>query len=186
MAGVFNNTIPATPGIPEAVFLFRFIPAPKPSSFRPPIIPAVMTAFVRRATPDDIDFVFRMGSEEPAFRVSPGIRFYEREELVEWVAMPENNLLLVLDTGDDVMGFLFCKLMSSHWAYLDNFYVHPAARGHGYGKLLMQALLDILRDRKISYLSTLVAEHDPHLSRYFESGGLAIERTYWWLERFVE
>lgn len=145
-----------------------------------------MTAIVRRATTSDINPVFRMGSRETAFSVSPRIRFYEPQELEEWVAAPVDNLLLVLDCEGDIRGFLFCKMMSSHWAYLDNFYVHPSARGHGCGKLLMQALLDILRERKIAYLSTLVAEHDPHLSRYFESGGLAVEKTYWWMERFVE
>ncbi|HOX35996.1 MAG TPA: GNAT family N-acetyltransferase [Methanoregulaceae archaeon] len=145
-----------------------------------------MPAIVRNATPTDTGAIFRMGSEEEVFGVSPRIRFYERQELDEWVASPQDNLLLVLDCEGEVRGFLFCKLMSSHWAYLDNFYVHPAARGHGYGKLLIQALLDLLRERKIAYLSTLVAEHDPYLSRYFESGGLAVEKTYWWLERFVE
>jgi len=145
-----------------------------------------MTAIVRRATSDDIDAIFSMGSGETSLGVSPRIRFYERQELEEWVAVPEDNLLLVLDCGGELRGFLYCKLMSSHWAYLDNFYVHSEIRGHGYGKLLMQALLDNLRVRKIAYLSTLVAERDPNLSRYFESGGLSVERTYWWLERFVE
>lgn len=145
-----------------------------------------MTAIVRRATSSDTDLIFHMGLEEEAFGVSPRVRFYERQELDEWIAVPEDNLLLVLDCDGEIKGFLFCKLMSSHWAYLDNFYVLPSARGFGHGKLLMQALLDLLRERKIVYLSTLVAEHDPYLSRYFESGGLAVEKTYWWLERFVE
>jgi GNAT superfamily N-acetyltransferase len=127
-----------------------------------------------------------MGSGEPAFGVSPQIRFYERQELCEWIAAPEDNLLLVLDDEGKIRGFLFCKVMSSHWAYLDNFYVHSSSRGHGYGHLLMQALLDLLRERKIAYLSTLVAEPDTFLSEYLGKCGLVTEKTYVWKERFVE
>jgi hypothetical protein len=36
-----------------------------------------MTAIVRRATPADIDALFSLGTEEPAFGVSERIRFYE-------------------------------------------------------------------------------------------------------------
>jgi len=108
-----------------------------------------MTPIVHRAIPADIDPLFCMGSEEPAFGVSPQIWFYEREELIEWIASPEDNILLVLDDDGRIKGFLFCKVMSSHWAYLDNFYVHPSCCGHGHGHLLMQALLDLLRERRV-------------------------------------
>jgi ribosomal protein S18 acetylase RimI-like enzyme len=127
-----------------------------------------------------------MGSKEPAFGVSSQIRFYERQELAEWIAAPDDNILLVLDEDGEIRGFLFCKVMSSHWAYLDNFYVHPSCRGHGHGHLLMQALFNLIRERKIVYLSTLVAESDTFLSRYFEHSGLVTEKTYVWQERFVE
>jgi GNAT superfamily N-acetyltransferase len=145
-----------------------------------------MTPFVRRAIPADIDPLFCMGSEEPAFGVSPQIRFYERQELTGWIAAPEDNLLLVLDADEDIKGILFCKVISCHWAYLDNFYVLPSCRGHGCGHLLMQALLDLLRERRVAYLSTLVAESDTFLSGYFGKCGLVTEKTYLWLERFVE
>ena len=145
-----------------------------------------MTAIIRRATPADIDALFSLGSGEPAFGVSLRIRFYEREELAGWITAPEDNILLVLDDGGEVVGFCFCKVMSSHWVYLDNFYVSPSSRGHGHGHLLMQALLDLLRVKKIAYLSTLVAESDPFLAGYFGTCGLVTRMTYVWQERFVE
>ncbi|HVP96375.1 GNAT family N-acetyltransferase [Methanoregula sp.] len=145
-----------------------------------------MTAIVRRAGPDDIDPLCALGTADPAFGVSPRIRFYEREELAEWIAAPGANILLVLDDGGEIAGFCFSKIMSSHWAYLDNFYVNPVSRGSGYGRLLMQALLDLLREKKIAYLSTLVAGSDGYLSGYFRQCGLAGEKPYIWLERFVE
>jgi len=51
----------------------------------------------------------------------PAIRFYEHRELEEWITAPKENLLFVLDEGGEIAGFFFCKIMSSHWAYLDNF-----------------------------------------------------------------
>jgi GNAT superfamily N-acetyltransferase len=76
--------------------------------------------------------------------------------------------------------------MSSHWAYLDNFYVRPSSRGHGYGHVLMQVLLDLLREQKIAYLTTLVVESDTFLSGYFGKWGLVTEKTYVWHDRFVQ
>jgi len=144
-----------------------------------------MTSTVRRATPADADALYSLGSAEPAFGVSSRIRFYERKELDGWIAAPEDNLLLVLDDDGVIAGFLFCKVMSSHWAYLDNFYVRPDARGRGNGRLMMQALLDQLREKEIAYLSTLVAETDTFLADYFKRSGMVTEKTYVWQERFV-
>ena len=145
-----------------------------------------MTSVVRCATPADTDAIFAMGTAEPAFGVSSRIRFYEHRELEEWIAAPDDNLLLVLDDGGEISGFLFCKIMSSHWAYLDNFYVRPECRGKGYGRLLMQALLSQLKSQGIAYLSTLVDKRDSFLAGYFGSCGLVAEKTYVWQERFVE
>ncbi|ABS55302.1 GCN5-related N-acetyltransferase [Methanoregula boonei 6A8] len=144
-----------------------------------------MTAIVRRATPADIGPILALGTADPAFGVSPRIRFYEREELAEWIAEPGENFLLVIGDAGEICGFCFAKRMSSHWAYLDNFYVRPGVRGHGHGRLLMQALLDLLQGEKIAYLSTLVAESDPFLAEYFRAGGMTPEKKYVWLERFV-
>ena len=145
-----------------------------------------MTAIVRQATPDDIDPLYSLGTAEPAFGVSPRIRFYEREELAEWIAAPEGNVLLVVDDGGEIGGFCFCKLMSSHWAYLDNFYICPRSRGHGHGRFLIQALLDLLQKKKIAYLSTLTVTSDTFLAGYFRAHGLTPGKTYLWLERSVE
>jgi GNAT superfamily N-acetyltransferase len=144
-----------------------------------------MTVIVRWAASEDIEPIFAMGSKEPAFRVSSQIRFYERSELEEWATDPEYNILLVLDDEGTLAGFLFCKVMSSHWAYLDNFYVAPPARGHAYGHMLLAALTEILREKQISYFSALVAETDSFLTGYSGKNGLESEKKYVWMEKFV-
>jgi len=145
-----------------------------------------MPPIVRRATPADTGAIFALGTAEPAFGVSPAIRFYERRELEEWIAAPEENLLFVLDDDGQIAGFFFCKIMSSHWAYLDNFYVRPESRGRGFGRLLMDELSCQLKRQRIAYLSTLVDKEDAFLAGYFRECGLVAEKTYVWQERFVE
>ena len=144
-----------------------------------------MTAIVRRATTSDTGPILMLGTADPAFGVSARIRFYEREELEEWIADPGTGFLLVIEDVGEVCGFCFAKRISFHWAYLDNFSVRPGVRGHGHGRLLMQVLLDLLQEEKIAYLSTLVAESDTFLAECFRAGGMTTEKKYVWLERFV-
>jgi ribosomal protein S18 acetylase RimI-like enzyme len=144
-----------------------------------------MSAVVRRARSEDADSIRNLGLGDPAFQVSERIPFYEREELVEWASAPRDNLLFVAEADGCIVGFFFCKVMSQHWAMLDNFYVVPSSRGTGVVDRLRRALTEALQQRGIVYLSTLVAKGDPGLSAKMSRYGFTQSKDYEWMERFL-
>jgi len=140
---------------------------------------------VRRARPEDAEAIQALGLADPAFQVSEKIPFYEKKELVEWANSPADNLLFVAESEGRLSGFFFCKVMSSHWAMLDNFYVVPQARGTRTAQRLRMALLQELRARGTCYLSILVALEDEALAKQMARHGFLLSRHYGWMERFL-
>ena len=147
-----------------------------------------MSIIVRDASLADIPAIFTMGHSDVAFTVSDRIRFYEKAELQEWIASPKDNILLVLvaDSSSDLAGFLFCKIMSYHWAMLDNFYIQPSFRGQHCDGLLMEELAKRLRQRRIAYLTALTANDQPALARYLKRHGFRTASLYQWNELFLD
>ena len=145
-----------------------------------------MNIVVRSATLADLPAILAMGQGDDAFTVSDRIRFYEKAELEEWIASPKDNILLVANSSSDLAGFLFCKIMSYHWAMLDNFYIHPSFRGQNCDGFLMEELAIRLRQRGISYLTTLTAHDQPALARYIKRHGFRTANLYEWNELFLD
>jgi ribosomal protein S18 acetylase RimI-like enzyme len=143
---------------------------------------------VCQATEGDIDQLLSLGQSERGCTVSEQIRFYERTELVEWAARPEDNLLLVAkakEPKETITGFLFCKVISHHWALLDNFVVKSEFRKQGVGSAMLRALSDRLRGRGIEYLSTLVDVNDSELLEVLWRRGFQQQKQYIWFDLFL-
>ena len=139
---------------------------------------------VRNAVFNDIPAIMDVGSDT-AFAVSDCIRFYEPGELEEWINSSKENIVLVAECGDDVVAFTYCKIMSFHWAMLDNFFVRPNHRGGECARELMTALQTELKRRCISYLSTCAASDNEKLGKYLTNRGFSLARNYDWYELFL-
>jgi GNAT superfamily N-acetyltransferase len=141
---------------------------------------------VRRAIPDDAKAIYDIGINSQAFRVSDEVPFYEFDEVVAWLHSPMDNLFIVAEQGESLTGFLFCKVMSIHWALLDNFFVVPSARGMGTGTALLGSLKQILMEREIKYLSALFREQEGDTLSFFQQRGFRRQQKYSWMDVFLE
>jgi GNAT superfamily N-acetyltransferase len=141
---------------------------------------------VRPAAPADAEAIRSLGVSDAAFSVSPQVPFYETEELVSWAQNPRDNILLVAEVEGGVAGFLFCKIMSTHWALLDNFYVSPRLRKTSASDQLFDRLMDELRARSIEYLSIMVKEGEAALIRTCQRRGFVQQQRYIWLDMFID
>ena len=146
-----------------------------------------LSAAVRLAgSAEDVEAILALG-KDPSFSVSPNIRFYERGELIEWAQLREENHLLVVTLQEAIVGFCFCKVMSPHWAVLDNLYVAPEHRKKGLGRLLMWALTARLKRRKIKYLSALThVDLKGGTTSFMRTAGFRLGNLYHWQELFLE
>ena len=145
-----------------------------------------MDDLVRDARVGDIDSIFSLARDASAFQVSARIPFYERVELVQWIESPEQNILCVVGDGGAIAGFFFCKIMSCHWAMLDNFYAASGPRRAEFGHAMFEGLLKRLRERGISYLTTLVSAERLSLNRLLRRQGFRPSKTYTWNEYFLD
>jgi len=145
-----------------------------------------MSVSVLPATNNDVDDIMLIG-EDPAFTVTPRIKFYDREEVIEWANNREANILLIMRRLDDraPVGFCFCKVMSKNWAMLDNFFVLPEYRDQGFGQELINALRTEIRKRRIGYVSCLVEVGKVHTVNRLKRYGFEPGKVYEWRELFL-
>lgn len=145
-----------------------------------------MAVIVRDAVRQDVPAICALGLADTAFQVSSRIPFYEPAEVEEWIGKPGDNLVCVADTGAEVVGFLFCKIMSYHWALLDNFYVAPEHRDGVIGTTLLQELIHRLKNRNILYLSSLVEHDRAAIGAWLNNRGFLRSKRYDWYELFLD
>jgi GNAT superfamily N-acetyltransferase len=137
---------------------------------------------VRDAALDDVRAIMSIGRSTSKFTVSAAIPFYEDYELMEWITDPTHNIVMVLTVSAAVEGFLFCKLMSSHWALLDNLYICRTVANQGGGRELFDALLSRLRQLGRSYLTILTRSDRAALTRLCVRNGFTRRDDYVWMD----
>jgi GNAT superfamily N-acetyltransferase len=140
---------------------------------------------VRPALETDAAAIYKLGTKDTAFRVSDAIPFYEESELRQWATDRANNVLLVLEHDNKLTGFLFCKIISQHWAMLDNYYIVKEHRGTENASRLIASLLDELKRRGLTYLTCLIREDHKSLARLARRFGFSPRSRYTWFELFL-
>ena len=129
---------------------------------------------------EDIDLLLELGKNDLSFNISKRAQFYERDELLEWIRNPQNNILCVACHENTLVGFFFCKIMSYHWAMLDNFYVIPEMRRNKIGQMMFDKLKDILQQRVIEYLTTVIEPKRFFVESFLRLNNFKATRSYNW------
>jgi ribosomal protein S18 acetylase RimI-like enzyme len=133
-----------------------------------------MNASVRQAERADADAVGRLLHDfNTEFEdVTPGPeRMAER--VVELIGEGETVVLLA---GDGPDGLAVLRFRRSIWTqglecYLAELYVAPAQRGRGLGRALMEAAVELARERGADYLDLVTGEDDTAARSLYESLG---------------
>jgi len=130
--------------------------------------------------------IWRFGRSHPEFAISERIRFYEKREVDEWIRNPEDNIVLIAELGNGrLIGFLYCKLMSSHWAVIDNLLVDAKYRKRNVGSRLMRLCEKVLLGRRIEYVSLLAHSSDRVTHHFLEQRGYSPTSQLVWMEKFL-
>lgn len=140
---------------------------------------------IRRARKGDIEGICRLGLAMPELAVSERTVFYGDKELFEWVTRQDQNILLVAEEGEAVIGFLFAKIISKEWCMLDNIGVEAAHRGRGIGSLLLKELEGILKIANVNYVQGLVRNDLPGVADFWKKRGYREGNSFVWMEKEI-
>lgn len=85
---------------------------------------------------------------------------------------------LALLAGEPVFGVALLTLRSNVWydtpvALLDELYVVPAMRGHGFGSTLLEACCGLVRSRGVALMEVNVDGEDVDARRFYENHGFS-------------
>lgn len=139
---------------------------------------------IREATVDDAPEILRLIRELATYEREPDA-VVNTEELVErWLFGPDavaSALVAELDpsTGSGtkkVVGVAVWYRSYSTWTglpgiYLEDLFVEPEARGHGFGKALLVALAGIARDRGYARFEWVVLDWNTPAIEFYDSLG---------------
>lgn len=140
---------------------------------------------VRHAAEKDAEKIYRLGMTTRDFAVSRHIKFYQKDEIAEWIRNKENNILIVAEVNSRIVGFVYCKIMSHHWAMVDNFYVLPKFRKEGVGTSVEEVLLAELRRRNVRYITLLVKPENKIMRRFLRKRGFGEQGQYVWVDKLL-
>ena len=110
---------------------------------------------IREATPGDVPEILAMIRELAEYERAPHEVVATPDLLRDALFGPEPAVFALIAEADDsgaVAGFAlwfrnFSTWLGRHGVYLEDLYVRPAYRGHGYGKALLSSLARIGVDR---------------------------------------
>jgi len=107
---------------------------------------------------------------------TPGTEVLSRRVL----ALIENGAMTYLLGGEGPDGFAQVSFRPSIWAdepvgYLEELYVVPERRGEGIGRAIMNAVLELARERGAAGMEVVTGEDDTAARSLYESVGFANE-----------
>jgi len=137
---------------------------------------------IRDAKSGDIDTLYEIGISEYGFIVSSQSRFYSKEYLKAWFASQGDDVLLVAEYEDEIVGFLFCVVIHNISAVLQNIAVISSHRKNGIGSLLLEECINRLRQKDINSISGIVREGNKNLP-FFTDNNFDIGNKFIWIEK---
>lgn len=145
---------------------------------------------IRIAIPEDVPTILRLVRELAEYeRALHEVRATE-EDLRSSLFGPEPRVFAhVVEHEGEVVGFAlwflsFSTWLGSHGIYLEDLYVSPQARGHGYGKALLTELAKIADERGYGRVEWSVLDWNAPAIGFYTSLG-ALPQDEWTVYRLT-
>lgn len=131
----------------------------------------------------DIDQIYEIGKGAPEFTVSDSSSFWEKEDLKRWVKDKEEDILLVAEIENEIVGFVLAKYhKATRLSTITNIFVKETHRGKGIGTRLLEETKSRLLNKGTTYLYALIGkQNDPSLG-LFKSAGFTEGYDMTWVE----
>ena len=146
---------------------------------------------LRRARPSDVAEIVAMVRELAEYEQAPHEAIATEEQFAEALFGPTPAVFAFVIDDDPAQGTLigfavyflnFSTWLGRHGIYLEDLYVRPQFRGHGYGKQLLAALAKECVDRGFGRLEWWVLDwNEPALEVYRAIGAVPMDE--WTVQR---
>ena len=139
---------------------------------------AVQAALIRPAEARDLPAVIELVRALADFEKLPGPDEAAAARLVDDFARGR-YALLVADAGGTVIGyalyfFTYSTFLARPSLFLEDLFVHPAARGRGIAKRFMRRLAQIAVDEKCGRFEWCVLDWNVHAQEFYKSLGAVL------------
>ncbi|MDP3953216.1 MAG: GNAT family N-acetyltransferase [bacterium] len=127
---------------------------------------------IRDTKLEDIDQIYKMGKGAPEFTVSDSSSFWEKGDLERWVKDKGEDILLVAELENKIVGFVLAKYhKTTRLRTITNIFVKEAYRGKGIGTKLLEKTKSQLLNKGATYLYALIKkQNDPSLGLFKSAG----------------
>ena len=81
------------------------------------------------------------------------------------------NYLLAAESGGETVGELWCDTTEPETVFINDFFVYPACRGHGWGKAMLRAVEELAAAQSFEQVVTHVYHTNRIALEMFEAAG---------------
>ncbi|MEI7961629.1 MAG: GNAT family N-acetyltransferase [archaeon] len=148
---------------------------------------SILIKITKAKLPDAVK-IYKLGKETHELDFSRKYPFHELSEVKEFITNPKENVFLVAKSGEEVIGFVFAKILSHHaggWCMLDNLCVKKSFRHRGIGEKLLKSLYTEIKKRKVWYLQILEEAHHKKTRAFWKKMGYSETKTFIWAEKSI-
>jgi N-acetylglutamate synthase-like GNAT family acetyltransferase len=147
-----------------------------------------MSFQIRRAKLKDADKIYEIGSNMKELNFSNKFKFHQKDEIIEFVKKPKDNIFLVALIDEKIVGFLYAKILAYGqwgWCMLDNLAVEKKFRGEGIASMFLKELYKIMKKRKVHYVHILEDVHRKKTKKFWHDRGFKEERIFVWADKII-
>ena len=144
----------------------------------------MMKIKIRNAAKNDVNSIYRLGHSIKEFTVSNRIKFYEKAEMLEWVRK-KDDIFLVAEHERKIVGFAFCKILSSKWAMLDSLGVSEKYRYGGIGTMLLDRTMIELHKKHVTFVQAFVGSDHIKSRKFWKKHGFKEGRKFIWIDKIL-
>ena len=116
----------------------------------------------------NVDLRVLRAEEFASFRQRTIARY--AQELRQGTDTPR-NYLLAAESGGETVGELWCDTTEPETVFINDFFVYPACRGHGWGKAMLRAVEELAAAQSFEQVVTHVYHTNRIALEMFEAAG---------------
>ena len=98
------------------------------------------------------------------------------DEMLPQGAETPRNYLLAAESGGETVGELWCDTTEPETVFINDFFVYPACRGHGWGNAMLRAVEELAAAQSFEQVVTHVYHTNRIALAMFESAGFTARR----------